>query len=622
MSKTENKIVQDVMADYLKRREERRNLEAQWQLNINFVMGNQYSYIASNGGIREDEKRYFWQEKEVFNHIAPIVETRISKICSNTPSMTVIPASSDEADIESAKLSKDILNSVSNRLNLIDIEKTATTWSEICGTVFYKVIWNTETGKMVATDDFGKAIKEGDVEVQVVSPFEIFPDNLSCERMEDVKSIIHAKAVDISEIKSLWGVDVESEKVNAFTLDSNVGSLGGLGYNAHISKVANIELNNHCVLIERYNKPNKSYPNGRLTVVAGGKLLFDGELPYINDELHNRTFPFIKQISNYLPGSFFGVSVVDRLIPVQRAYNAVRNRKHEFFNRAVMNVLAVEDGSIDTEELEIDGLSPGKVLVYRQGSKVPEIMQNPKQTLEFEAEEERLLSEFKTVSGVSDMMTDSYAQYTSMSGVALQLLAEQDNSRLSTAIDSTKLAVKTVAKYILRLYKQYAVIPRLLKIAGDSGEIQMYYWDQNEICSDDVVFDATKDNESLAQRRTMLMDLIKQGLMFDEDGKFSHSMRKKCLDLLGFGMWEESVDLNSLHIQRAKEENLNAIKTLEVLSVDNHKIHIDEHIAYLLSNEIKNKKNLKNIQTNLINHIEEHKKLLKIEQSETDKENK
>ena len=615
MSKTENKIVQEVVADYLKRRENRRSLEAQWQLNINFMMGNQYSYISSNGGIREDEKRYFWQEKEVFNHIAPIVETRISKICSNTPSVTVVPASSDERDIESAKLSKDILNSVANRINLVDIEKTATTWSEICGTVFYKVVWNTDTGKMVATDELGKAIKEGDVEVQVVSPFEIFPDNLSCERIEDVKSIIHAKAVEIDVIKSLWGVDVDSEKVNAFTLDSNVGNLGGLGYDAHINKVANIELNNHCVLIERYVKPTKANPNGKLTIVAGGKLLYDGELPYINDELGNRTLPFVKQISNYLPGSFFGVSVVDRLIPVQRAYNAVRNRKHEFFNRAVMNVLAVEDGSIDTDELEIDGLSPGKVLVYRQGSKVPEIMQNPKQTIEFDAEEERLLAEFKTVSGVSDMMSDSYAKYTGMSGVALQLLAEQDNSRLSTAIDSTKLAVKTVAKYILRLYKQYAVIPRLLKIAGDSGDIQMYYWDQNEICSDDVVFDASSEtNETLAQRRTMLMDLIKQGLMYDEDGKFSHSTRKKCLDLLGFGLWEEAVDLNSLHIARAKEENLNSNK-LEILPIDNHKIHIDEHIAYLLSNEIKQKKHMKSIQENLLKHIEEHKTQLKKEET-------
>lgn len=621
MSKGNAKIVEEVVADYQERREARRSLENQWQLNINFMMGNQYSYIASNGDIRQDEKQYFWQEKEVFNHVAPIIETRISKICSNTPQVTVVPASTDENDIESAKLSKEIIKSVANRLNLIDIQKTATTWSEICGCVFYKVVWNTNKGKMVAVDDIGNAIKEGDVEIEVVSPFEIFPDNLSCERLEDVNSIIHAKAVEIGEIKTQWGVDVDAEKVHAFTLDNQSDNLGGLGYDAHINKVANIELGNHCILIERYVKPSKNYPNGRLTIVAGNKLLFDGELPYLNDELNGRTFPFVKQLSNYMPGSFFGVSVIDRLIPVQRAYNAVRNRKHEYFNRTVMNVLAVEDGSVDTDELELDGLSPGKVLVYRQGSKIPEVIQNPKVNLDFDKEEERLLDEFKTISGVSDMVANAYKNYANISGTALELLAEEDSTRIGTSIDSAKLAVKTIAKFILRLYKQYAVVPRLLKISGENGSVQMYYWDNSEICSDDVVFDSANEmGETIAQRRTMLMELIKQGLMYDEDGKFSISMRKKCLDLLGFGMWENVVDLNSLHIDRAKEENLKLqTKDLEILPIDDHKIHIDEHTAYILGGEIKNKINSKKLIEKLLAHIEEHRKLMPKEDEENNK---
>ena len=614
MSKaSNNKIIEEVVADYLERREARRALEAQWQLNINFMMGNQYSYIATNGGINQDTKQYFWQEKEVFNQIAPIVETRISKICANIPTVTVVPATTDEADVESAKLSKEIINSVSNRLNLSDIVKTATTWSEICGTVFYKVMWDTNSGKMVAEDEEGKRIKEGDVNIEVVSPFEIFPDNLACERLEDVKSIIHARAVEVSEIKTEWGVDVDAERVNSFSLDGYASHLGGLGYDAHINKVANVELNNHAVVIERYERQSKKYPNGRLTIVAGGKLLFDGELPYVNGELGNRTFPFIKQISNYMPGNFFGVSVVDRLIPLQRAYNAVRNRKHEYFNRSVMNVLAVEDGSVDTDALEIEGLSPGKVLVYRQGSKIPEIMQNPKLTIDFDAEEERLLAEFKTVSGISELMATSYANYTNMSGVALELLAEQDNTRLLTAIDSSKLAVKIIAKFLLRLYKQYAVLPRILKIAGETGSVQLYYWDKNEICSDDVVFDASSSTmETLAQRRTMLLDLIKQGLLFDENGKFSQSTRKRCLDLLGFGTWENTTDIHKLQIDHAKEENLEFLtgEKVEIMPIDDHAIHIEEHTAYILSGELKNKLNSNIVKEKLLKHIEQHKQEL------------
>ena len=79
-------------------------------------------------------------------------------------------------------------------------------------------------------------------------------------------------------------------------------------------------------------------------------------------------------------------------------------------------------------------------------------------------------------------------------------------------------------------------------------------------------------------------------------------------------MWEDSVDLPSLHINRAKEENINAEKEdLEILPIDDHKIHIDEHTAYILGGGIGKKLNGKKIIEKLLIHIEEHKKLLPIE---------
>lgn len=606
-------LVHEVKQDYLSRRDKRRSLELQWQLNINFMMGNQYSYISPIGKILDDEKRFFWQEKEVFNHVAPTVESRISKISKLKPSMTVLPASTDESDMQSAKLSKEILKSISNKLDLNTLTKNAVTWSEICGTVFYKVVWNTELGNVVAFDETGKALKEGDIDVIVCSPFEIFPDNLSCDNVCDCKSIIHAKAYDVDEIKLVWGVDVEPEKVKSYTLDSAFGMGGGLGYDASINKVANVELDHHCILLEKYVKPNAKYPNGRLIIVAGDKLLFDGELPYINDEMNKRTFPFIKQVSLYLPGNFFGVSVVDRLIPVQRAYNAVKNRKHEYFNKATLGVLTVEDGSVDTDNLESEGLSPGKVLIYRQGAKAPEVMDVPDMNVDFAGEEAKLLEEFKTLSGVSDLMSESYANYTNLSGVALQLLAEQDDTRLATSIDSLKSALRDIAKNVLRLYKQFAIMPRLLKIAGENANVEMYYWDQSELKSDDIVFDTSADiGETIAQKRTMLLDLMKTGILYDRSGQFSQSMRQKCLDLLGFGLWEHTIDLNSLHINKAQEENINLMKSksIEILPIDDHEIHIDEHTAFVLGKDFASADKYEEKLQAMLAHIEEHKKLV------------
>jgi len=548
-----------------------------------------------------------------------MIETRISKITRLNPNIDVLPASMDLADIQSAKLSKEIFKAVSNKLDLPALSKYASTWCEICGTAFYKITWNSEAGMIVASDD-QKSIREGDVDISVCSPFEILPDNLSCENIADMGSIIHAKAVSVNTIKNIYGVDIKPEMVHSFSLDSGFGSMGGLGYDAHINKVTNISLDNHCVLLEKYVKPNRDFPNGRLTIVAGDKVLFDGDLPYLNGDNNERVLPFIKQTSSYMPGCFYGVSIIERLVPIQRAYNAIRNRKHEYFNRISMGVLTVEDGSVDTDALEQDGLSPGKVLVYRQGGQAPSIMTTPDINADFKAEEELLMDEFKNLAGVSDLM-DNSENYTNLSGTALQLLIEQDDNRVISAIDSAKQALKSLAKHILRLYKQFAMMPRLIKIAGEMGEVEMHYWDKNSIRSDDVVFDtSTALGESVASRRTMLLELLKSGILYDKDGNFSQSMRTKCLDLLGFGTWEHSTDINALHINHAQEENI-AMRTreTEIMPIDNHEIHIEEHISYMLGANIKECKNYDEVKQRILNHIEQHKIMQKEEMQKNNK---
>ena len=100
------------------------------------------------------------------------------------------------------------------------------------------------------------------------------------------------------------------------------------------------------------------------------------------------------------------------MIPIQRAFNALKNREHEFLNRLTMGVLAVEDGSVDTEELLEEGLPPGKVLVYRQGATPPKMLGADSVPYDFGAEEERLLDEFVLVSGVSEISSSTQNRTT------------------------------------------------------------------------------------------------------------------------------------------------------------------------------------------------------------------
>ena len=84
-------------------------------------------------------------------------------------------------------------------------------------------------------------------------------------------------------------------------------------------------------------------------------------------------YPFLTE--EHLDNLFYAKDgIVETLIPIQRAYNALMNRKQEFLARYSQGVLLVEDGSVDLDNLQDEGLSPGKVLVYRQGSTPPTLL--------------------------------------------------------------------------------------------------------------------------------------------------------------------------------------------------------------------------------------------------------
>ena len=609
MKTIEEKLVQEVLEDFEKRQVEKRSFEAQWQLNMNFVMGNQYCGIGYNGDIEDFQKQFFWQEHEVYNHIAPLVERRLAKLQRVRPSMTVVPSSGDEKDIKTAKISKKIVNSIYNKLGVSKVINEATKWSEICGTAFYKVIWNSSKGNLLAKNEKGEPINSGEIEIMAISPFEIYPESVNCLGIEDCRSLIHAKAYHVDEIKNKWGVEVKGKTLNVFSLDGLSKNLGGLGYHSSANKVVASTRDNYAVVIERYEAPSIKYPNGRLVIVAGNTLVYVGELPFINGEENRRGFPFIRQASCDQTGSFWGTSVIERVIPLQRSYNAIKNRKHEFLNRLAMGVLTVEDGSVDTDNLEEEGLCPGKVLVYRQGSSAPRYMSAGNVPLDFAYEEEKLLNEFMLISGTSDILNDSTVK-SGVSGTALQLLIEQDESRISVTAENIRTALKEMAKQVLRLYKQYATLPKLLKVVGENGDLEVLYFNSSDITSDEVVFETENEiNESLAQRRSMVFELLNAGLLHDENGKLSNRMRIKALELLGFGIWENSQDINEQHQKRASKENALFLegKLPTPCEIDNHKLHIEEHTSFILANDFSDEQ--KEI---LLNHIRLHKEYIKL----------
>lgn len=563
-------LVSEVEEDFKERQKERAPYERQWELNMNFFAGNQYCDVNSRGELVSEGKTFYWQNRGVFNHIAPLVESRLARFSKVTPTVYVRPKTDDDTDVAAAAVAEKVISGAFKRADVEKIVGIVTGWSETCGTGFYKIVWDNGGGSVIGEVN-GEKVYEGDVKIIPVSPFEIFPDSLYVGDFGDCKSVIHAKAVPVAEIAKKYKKAVQGKSVGIYDL-ANAGTKRSDGV-----------IKDAAVVIERYEKPSEEYPDGRLVTVAGGELLYEGDLPYVNGEHGERGFPFVRQISQAVAGSFFGTSIVERLIPVQRAYNAVKNRKHEFLNRLSMGVMTVEDGSVDLEDLEQEGLSPGKILVYRQGSVAPGLMADFNMPDDFNTEEEKLLNEFVVVSGVSDVSSSS-DNASLNSGSALELLIEQDNARLLPAAEEIRKCYLSIARQTIRLFAQFTVGGRTVRTEDDRGKLATYYADERAIGCDDVYLES--ENELLythSQKKDMIFRLYQSGLLTDEEGNLRKVTKEKILSLLGYKDLDYQKGMARLQEEKAQGENERIKREdVPVEEIDDDGIHSDEHTRFVL----------------------------------------
>lgn len=224
------------------------------------------------------------------------------------------------------------------------------------------------------------------------------------------------------------------------------------------------------------------------------------------------------------------------------------------------------------------------------------------------------MEEFFKIGGISETLGTEYVS-ANLSGTALELLIGQDEIRLNSTIESIKSCYREISKRILRLYKQYATFPRIARIVGDNGQVEMFYFTTNDISSDDVIIETQNDiGQSVAQRREMVFNLLSNGVLADENGNLSGKMKYKILDMLGMGIWENAQDLSELHVKSAGNENLKMLDgvVVKVREIDDHELHINEHIAFMLGVDYeKIREKNPRIEEIFLSHIREHKSNIK-----------
>lgn len=612
-------IIKSVLEKLSERKTERAPLEQQWTLNANFLVGNQYCDINPyRGDIEQLEPVYDWLEREAFNQIAPLIETRIANLKKINYMMKVKPATNELEDYAKADVSTSVLQYTQKASDFETKKNTMIYWNELCGNCFWLSWWDCDKGEKYAEETVieqgadgrekksKQAFYQGDIDYGLITPYEIYPESVFKQTVEAQRSVILEQVKSKEDIYDLYGIEVEGKEIETFSL-SPVASGGGFGYENTVISLGHQTMSGAEKVITYFERPSKHRPDGLMIIIVGEtELVYYGPLPYSR-------IPIVQCVCREVAGQFFGKSVIEDLIPRQRAYNGCLNRIHEYIKRIALGNFYAEDGTIDIEEYEQNGLAPGAFLIYRAGSNPPRRVENGTLPSEIMTERYNLKSDMEYVAGTSQLMVNGVTPSGVKSGTAISNLMEIDNTRLSLTGDHIRNSIRKLAVLWLEIYKKYASTSRIVKYVGANNIGKALVWSRDDINSYDVEY--ITENELLMSedmQKQKFFEAYNLGLFADENGKVPERVKIKGLEYMKIGSYSELMNMNLLHIQTAQRENAFFEQGVipEVSEFDNHDVHIEEHLRYVLQMSFRILKMKKpEYAAALENHIREHKKI-------------
>jgi hypothetical protein len=566
----DKKLADWVTNQYKSIKAARNQLEVQWYQNLAFFFGRQWvqfvSTAASVTGVRlTTPPAPPWRVRLVINKIRPIIRTELAKTTSKKPQFSVMPRSTDDVDLVASRVSDQILKCEYDEKNIQEIIKSAAWWALLTGTGFIKDYWNPKL-----KDRNGNV---GDFAVESVTPFHLFVPDLKTEDIEKQPFVIHASTMGLDVANAQFGNKFNQNDVQVSATQDllNDSFLNLAGSN-------NAQKSQELLFLECWIKPgwHPQFPNGGMVTVCGNKIVVKKDMfPFKHGE-----YPFSKII--HIPaGRFYGVSVIEDLIPVQREYNRTRSQVIESKNKMSKPQLLAQEGSITPGRVTSE---PGQIITYKVGYQPPTPLQLQGIPGYVGEEIQRLQMDFDDISGQHEISRGGTPSQVT-AATAISFLQEQDDTKLSHTVTSIENSVAKLGRHILTYAADYWTEPRLIRVIGDDGSFDASLYKGSEIRgNNDVIVEAGSGlPTSKAAKQAFIMDLIKLGIIPPE----------KALEMLDIGGIEKVYQEVLIDRRQAQRENLqmSRLNTMIVQAMqsagqetgadihtwDNHALHITTH---------------------------------------------
>jgi hypothetical protein len=484
-----NPITKDLDNLWKEARSARRLLEPAWFLDLAFFQGAQW---LSWAGDRLHKPTLSGNRITVVeNRVAGCVRTELAKMTKNRPVFTVTPNTGDQEDTNAAELAERVMRFTWRHLKLHEQTLKALEWSRICGAGFLKCYWDStigdkqtvlvgpdgqvmsdSNGKVVRGDDpiasllaqqtgaKPKLIAQGDVKVEVRSPFQMFIDPI-CDSFPDAEWLIEESVVSVEYVLRRYGVKLKADTAaNPGLIEArmmgNSTTLGGTYKGVKIR--------------EYWCKPCSQHPQGCRVVWAQGKVLAQDEQPF-------DPMPYVMLSGIPIPGRLWPLSIVELLRGPQTELNKVRSQMAENRNRIGNPTLLASKQAVQDPDQFLDVTTmPGGTYFYDDiGSPnaLPSYLAAPQLPEYVTDEVQRIEQAIEDISGQHEV-TNANVPPGVTAASAITLLQEADDTRLGLAMQDYEEQLGRFGGKILKLIANYYTDARTIKIGGDDGAWEIF----------------------------------------------------------------------------------------------------------------------------------------------------
>ena len=485
------------------------------------------------------------QRKLIFNKLKPYVRTLLAKMTQEQHQPSVMPATDDDDDLESARAGDKFVEGHADKIAFKHTLNQIKLWCIICNQAYLRVFWNPD---MLGFQGYGKteegekspAMVDGDLDMECISPFNCRPDPLYTDRKK-WRWFVYGDEVDASEVEDEYGLKEGSITEKSDVLDT--------AYDLQLQDEQDIIVGSPdksdditgrtCVLKEFWTKEV-------FILTAGTEVLRTeanpyGEIPFF--EAKEELIP----ITNYEKAFSYNESLIKDAIPLQREYNRQASIVSIALDRASkLKVLAPLGSLLNKKQWTNDY---GVFIDYNRNLGEPHQMKLdpfPMDVPRYKSDLEREMQ------GVMNLSPTSFGQLPERashpSGTLVSQLIEQDDVVLNPLINSINRMIADAWGLALRIVKDNYIEERLIRYTGEDGAYAVMKFKGADLGNnnDVKVTSQTGLPRARALRIEYILRMREQGLITDD---------KLALEMLEFGNVDKIFKDQLLHERKAYRIN-------------------------------------------------------------------